>query len=185
MFYSKSTGGFYTPELHPEMPDDAVEVDDSEYTALMQAQEKGQVIIGNLAGRPIAVDAWQAMSLEQARADKLAELAALCAAEITAGIESGALGEKHIYPSLQTDQANLTASVVASILPGVDDKWVTPILCRNPAGLWAYRDHTARQVQQVGNDMKNVILTARVKRAKLADVAMTASSIAALRAIKW
>jgi hypothetical protein len=56
MHYSKSTGGFYTPQIHDPMPDDAVAISDELYAALLTAQSNGQVITMGAAGLPIAVD---------------------------------------------------------------------------------------------------------------------------------
>lgn len=56
MYYAKSTGGFYLPDIHGEnIPTDAVEIPDEEYAALMQAQSDGKQIIADDNGYPIAV----------------------------------------------------------------------------------------------------------------------------------
>jgi hypothetical protein len=57
MKYSKSTGGFYTPEIHGEnIPSDAVEVTDEQYDALFAGQRSGKEIKGDENGFPILVD---------------------------------------------------------------------------------------------------------------------------------
>lgn len=44
-FASKSTRGFYTPEVHGEnMPDDAVEISDEYHSELIQGQSQGKII---------------------------------------------------------------------------------------------------------------------------------------------
>ncbi|QDJ35821.1 hypothetical protein CBR67_03675 [Bordetella hinzii] len=54
MLFSKSTGGFYSPDIHGEaIPDDAVEVTEQEYAALMDGQATGKVIVADSDGRPI------------------------------------------------------------------------------------------------------------------------------------
>lgn len=56
MYYAKSTGGFYLPEIHGNnIPTDAVEIPDEEYVALMQAQGDGKLIIADNNDYPVAV----------------------------------------------------------------------------------------------------------------------------------
>lgn len=53
MFYAKSTGGFYNREIHgSNIPSDAVEITDEEYTRLLQGQQLGKIIIANVEGYP-------------------------------------------------------------------------------------------------------------------------------------
>jgi hypothetical protein len=57
MFYSKTTGGFYTPDIHGEnIPSDAVEITDEQYVALFDGQAGGKQIVGDEDGRPILVE---------------------------------------------------------------------------------------------------------------------------------
>lgn len=45
MFYSKSTGGFYTREIHGDnIPTDAVEITDEYHAELMDGQSAGKII---------------------------------------------------------------------------------------------------------------------------------------------
>ncbi len=56
-FYSKTTGGFYAAEIHGAgMPSDAVEISDQVHAELLDAQAKGQVIVADADGKPIATD---------------------------------------------------------------------------------------------------------------------------------
>lgn len=51
MFYSKSTKGFYTPDVHgTDIPADAVEITDDSYQSLMDGQSVGMVIVCNEIG---------------------------------------------------------------------------------------------------------------------------------------
>ncbi|QSB01965.1 hypothetical protein JWZ98_03110 [Methylomonas sp. EFPC1] len=102
------------------------------------------------------------------QADKVAALAAACRAEILAGFVCDALGDNHHYPAGDLDQQNLTASVVDSTLPGLPVDWTTPFLCADSNNQWAYRAHTAAQIQQVGRAGKAAILQRLVKNANLA-----------------
>lgn len=54
--------------------------------------------------------------LAAAQSSQLAALSSACAAAIVAGFTSSALGVPYTYPSKATDQANLSASVIAALL---------------------------------------------------------------------
>lgn len=57
MFYSKSTGGFYTEEIHGEnIPQDAVNITAQEHASLLQGQSEGKIIASDVKGRPVLVD---------------------------------------------------------------------------------------------------------------------------------
>lgn len=57
MFYSKTTGGFYTREIHGDnIPADAVEITDAEHVALIEGQSLGKLIVADESGRPILQD---------------------------------------------------------------------------------------------------------------------------------
>lgn len=56
MYYSKSTGGFYTTKLHGSvMPPDVVEITSSEYLKLLDEQSKGYAISADENGHPINI----------------------------------------------------------------------------------------------------------------------------------
>ncbi len=55
MFYSKTTNGFYDPEINITIPADAVEITSDEHAALMAAQATGKVIESDSNSYPIAV----------------------------------------------------------------------------------------------------------------------------------
>lgn len=57
MFYSKSTGGFYSADVHGDnIPADAVEITLEEHAALLNAQSQGKRIQADADGRPVAAD---------------------------------------------------------------------------------------------------------------------------------
>ena len=57
MFYSASTNGFYTHEIHGDnIPGDAVEITEAEHAALIEGQSQGKVIVADESGRPILQD---------------------------------------------------------------------------------------------------------------------------------
>ena len=57
MFYSKSTGGFYTAGIHGDsIPADAVEITVEAHRALLAGQSQGKLIQADAAGQPILTD---------------------------------------------------------------------------------------------------------------------------------
>jgi Mlc titration factor MtfA (ptsG expression regulator) len=57
MFYSNSTGGFYTKQIHGEnIPDDAVEISDELHAFLIEGQSQNKTIVGDANGFPILAD---------------------------------------------------------------------------------------------------------------------------------
>jgi len=126
-----------------------------------------------------------APTLDQVKAAKIAELSSDCQAQIYAGFDSSALGSVHHYPAKDKDQANMSGSVVASLLPNLPAGWTTPFWCADSAGNWAFVDHTAAQIQQAGSDAKAAILTALNKNANLAAQVNAATTETAVAAIAW
>lgn len=57
MFYSPSTNGFYTSEIHGDnIPADAVEITVKEHQAILEGQSQGKLIVADENGRPILQD---------------------------------------------------------------------------------------------------------------------------------
>ncbi len=57
MFYSKTTGGFYSSEIHGDsIPVDAVEITDAVHAALIEGQSQGKRIVADENGFPMLVD---------------------------------------------------------------------------------------------------------------------------------
>ena len=124
-------------------------------------------------------------SLVGAKANKITELRNACGREIRAGFTSAALGSLHSYPTDDTSQKNLAAAVAESTLPGLDASWKTPVWCSDQNGTWLFADHTQAQIQQVGRDSRNVVVTAQAKLAGLTVQVNGASTIDAVTAITW
>jgi len=56
-FYSDTTKGFYTPDIHGDnIPKDAVELSTEAYTALLDGQKEGKIIAVDSAGIPVLID---------------------------------------------------------------------------------------------------------------------------------
>lgn len=186
MYFSPSTVGFYSGLLHGNnIPPDAVEITPAQHAALLAAQATGKRIVADATGRPILVDPSSLLTLDQVKSDQISALSAACRAQILAGFLSDALGTLHAYPAKETDQANLSGSVLASLLPGNAADWTTSFWCQDEAGAWAFVPHTAAQIQQVGRDCKAAILSAMAKNETLAAQVRAATTIAAVKAIVW
>lgn len=86
MFYSQSTGGFYTTQIHgSSIPSDAVEITKAEHAALLTAQSQGKHITADASGRPIAIDPPQpslGQQIASALASTYADVDAIYAAAI-------------------------------------------------------------------------------------------------------
>lgn len=54
-FYSYSTKGFYTPDINPVIPPDAVEITEEYYLYLLQGLSEGKEIIADAQGYPILI----------------------------------------------------------------------------------------------------------------------------------
>lgn len=113
-------------------------------------------------------------------------ITAACIAAITNGIASSALGSAYTYPTKPTDQVNLTANVVDSLMSAAQVAgWTTPQMCMNSSGVWAYVPHTAAQIQQVGNDVKTAIAAALVKKNNLLGQVAAATTVTSVEAVIW
>jgi hypothetical protein len=83
-----------------------------------------------------------AMTVDEAKAAKVAELRAACAGAIASGCIHTALGTPHTYPMSTTDQTNYLGRVAQAQMDpgGLYNLW-----CADADGLWAKRPHTAVQ----------------------------------------
>lgn len=57
MFYSKSTSGFYSRDIHGDnIPEDAVDITSEQHAALLEGQSQGKIISADENGYPILID---------------------------------------------------------------------------------------------------------------------------------
>ncbi|MGC9239855.1 MAG: XkdW family protein [Acidithiobacillus sp.] len=129
--------------------------------------------------------AWPTVQLQQAKTTQRTLLTSQAVAAMTGGFQSSALGSVYTYPSTLTDQHNLSASVVASLLPSLPSGWTTPFWCQNSAGTWAFVSHTAAQIQQVGLDAKTWVTTQQTTLASLIAQVEAATTVSAVQAVTW
>jgi hypothetical protein len=76
MFYSKSTNGFYSREIHGDnIPGDAAEITKAEHASLLTGQSTGNRIIADATGKPVlggppkatAAEVWERIKSERDR----------------------------------------------------------------------------------------------------------------------
>lgn len=125
------------------------------------------------------------IGLVASKARKIAVLNSCCSLTIMNGFRSDALGEPFYYPAKKQDQDNLVASVTDSLIPNLPEDWTTPFWCMDRTDIWAFRPHTAAQIQQVGREGKAATLAAMTKNEQLRQLVDEATDEAQLDAIVW
>lgn len=117
MFYSAQTQGFYDSAIHEtRVPDDAVEISDADYIALMAGQSNGLVIITDSRGYPVCVDR------QRTTLDLLDE-----AASMRWRIEAGGIVFSECQISTDRESQSALFSTYSSLLSGLisDTQWKT------------------------------------------------------------
>ncbi|MCT7317557.1 hypothetical protein N5I87_16235 [Ralstonia sp. CHL-2022] len=120
--------------------------------------------------------------LGQEKVQRAAKASTACAAALTTGFTSSALGTPHTYPSQDDDQRNLQSAVSASAV--APSNWTTRIWCANNDA-WSFTAHTAAQVLQVNADWLAHRVAAQQKYADLIARINAANSIEEVQAIDW
>ena len=123
-------------------------------------------------------------SLTNAKIARSTSIDTTCRETIYEGFSSSALGQEYHYSAKTTDQANLNASVTASLYPGLSPNWITPFWCERN-GVWDYKMHTATQIQQVGVDGKTSVLYNLNKNAALQASIEDCTTVDEVQTITW
>lgn len=126
-----------------------------------------------------------AAQLQTSKEKRIAILSTACRSAIKEGFHSEVLGQRHFYPSNETDQLNLASSLADSLLPGLDADWSTPFWCANQNGEWAMREHTAEQIQLLGREAKARIVSLMQRNAMLAEQVQQASGKDEVEQVEW
>jgi hypothetical protein len=133
-----------------------------------------------------AISAWEALTplpptdtevLATAKTERIAAINTACAAAITGGFTSSALGALHTYDSEETDQINL----IGAVSLGID----MPYKCADAAGIKAFRLHTAAQLKQVAIDGATVKLAALEKASALKARVVAAGTVGEVEVVVW
>jgi len=127
----------------------------------------------------------QSPSLELLREEAIATLTVACVAAMVGGYTSNALGSGHLYPSKINDQINMMGSVTDSLLPDLPADWTTPFWCADEAGVWAFRPHSAEQIQTAGARGKQLIVDCQTRLGELSAEVAAAATVEAVQAIVW
>jgi hypothetical protein len=184
MKFSKTTGHFYPKGM--VAPDDAIDVTQAEHDAALNRYVLDSIDV--IDGKLVIISAptpTSAQLLLAAQEEQISTINRACAAAITGGFQSSALGKPHTYPSSQTDQLNLGNNVISSLLPNLPASWTTPQICCDEHGVWAYLPHSTAQIQKAGIDVKAAIIDRLTKKASLQAQIEAAIDIAAVQAINW
>ncbi|WP_111745641.1 hypothetical protein [Salinisphaera orenii] len=148
--------GWYDADAidYPSLPDAAerIEIAEADWPHRFDTP---YVQDGQLVAEPEPTVAEQ---LAAAKAAKRSELQAGFAATIAAGGVSDALGTPHLYPADAESRADMSASVVDSLLHAGEANWTTEFACApvDNADLadLSLVEHTGTQIQQAGSDIR-------------------------------
>jgi hypothetical protein len=191
MRYSPSQKTFYPESINYSLlPNDLITIADENYAAIKNRMSDDDIIVTNgvlsIQSKPVVTDAERAeAALQWAKENQTTLINIGLQASLAAGIDSSALGTSHIYPSNQTDQQNLQANVLSSLLPGLPITWTTDQLCADAEGVWLYRPHSASQIQQVGIDVKAKVLGLLTYAFEQRQAIHAATDVAGVEAILW
>lgn len=122
-------------------------------------------------------------TVDALRAPRTNDIELACAAAITGGFSSAALGAAHWYGSKLTDQANLDADMMAAASSTVT---TTDIACSADAGAtWNAASHTAAQIGQVWADFRAWRIACQAKKRALQAQVAAAGDAATVASIAW
>lgn len=137
------------------------------------------------SGKKLEAPAPAVRPLDEIKAVQIEALKVACEAAIVGGFESTALGSAHTYPSDIKAQINLMGSVTDSLMSGPSSDWRTPFWVRDVSGLWGWKMHDARQIQQAGRDGKAHVVDCQTTLATLTATVMAAETSEVVDAIFW
>lgn len=191
--FSATTLSFFADDLQDvyeaagTWPSDAVSLTDDEVTTYRALPPSGQKLAAGTDGKPTFVDIYStdAEKLAAAQTTQTDTLTQACAVACVSGFTSDALGSTYTYPSAETDQLNLQARVLSSLLNASDSSWTTTFWCTDSAGTEAYVTHTAAQIQSVGMTGETTINGYLTKKATLVAQVTAATTVADVQAITW
>ncbi len=174
MFYAKSTGGFYSREIHGDnIPADAVNINSAQHAALIDGQSIGKRIVSDANGYPILVDPPE-LSLPEAIAALIKKIDADADA-----IYVAALGNRATEYAEAEAQAQAFANAgYAGVAPAYVQAWAD---AKNKPSQWAADDilATAAAWRTAQTAIRTNRLARKEEARKAADVAALATITAA------
>lgn len=125
MFYSASTGGFYSRDIHGDIPADAVEIGVTAYKALLVGQASGKHIATGSDGFPVLSDpppptSEQLAEIIRAQRDRLLIVAdKLVNIATDAGVDASSARAWRVALRDVPDQVGFPAAVAWPVVPSV------------------------------------------------------------------
>ncbi|APQ14758.1 hypothetical protein BJP27_24000 (plasmid) [Pseudomonas oryzihabitans] len=108
-----------------------------------------------------------------------------CADAIVAGFTDSALGAPHTYGSTIEDQLNLTGTIQMGSIFASDSTWKGGFKCTDSEGVKAMRDHTLKQLQEVGVTFALRKQTLISRKDTLVAKAMACTTVEDVQAVTW
>lgn len=139
MLFSKTTGGFYDPNINSDIPADAVSISPETHTALLAGQSSGQVISSDSSGNPLLVTAASLMTLTQAQAYQNNILTLAYQSAITQPVDYNGL----LYQTDSNSVHNLQASIAGCMSTQVTPTGFYWVSANNTQVPFAYSDLVA------------------------------------------
>jgi hypothetical protein len=130
--------GFYNDDIHAEIPGPSIKITEAEWRDCIDNTGRRKV---DVAAKKIVIFAPEPPSLESLKTAKNVQINDAVEAAILAGFNSSAIGTSYFYPADRDSQTNLIGSVATGASMGFP--------CRDGAGVWDRRAHTAPQLKQV------------------------------------
>ena len=167
--------GFYTPEVHTEIPTGAVRISEEYHAELLEKQSLGHTIQPDANGRPIAAPP-PAPTLEEAHAVKLAEIsAAFELAGATAHVTSSLGFEIDANERANRDTEGLITVLSATEAPGT-------FFCDYNN---AMREVTLEQLKTIRLEIIAHGQALYAKKWLLREAANAAQTVAEIQAVAW
>ena len=175
MFFSATSGGFYSREIHGDnIPADAVEITAEEHQALLEGQSNGKVIAADKNGKPVLKNP-PPLTLDEAKVAKLAEINAACDAEI------GAI--KATYPDTEVMTWDKQEREARALL--ADAAAVTPLIDAIASARGLDRVELANRIIANADQFATASGALLGKRLKLKDEINAATKVKQVEAIVW
>ena len=174
MFYSKSTGGFYAPDLHGDaIPADAVEISDEQHARLLEGQSSGKRIVADPGGNPILADP-PAPTLAQVKDEAIARIDAARDAQLSGGFAFNGIR----FDSDDKSVRRISGAVLLCLIdPEHSENWITQDNSRVVL--------SAVEIKGLGLAAANHERETLFKARALKDQIEAASSKSAVNAIAW
>lgn len=173
-YYSAQTGGFYSAEIHPEMPADAVAVTADEHAVLLDGQGKGKRIVADAEGRPLLADP-PPPTLAEAQAAKLRQVNRAYETEMAAILTD--------YPQAETltwDKQEREARAWQA-----DNTAPTPYIDAIAASRGMDKAELVSRIITKADAWVTLSGNATGKRQRLEDAIAAATDVASVEAITW